>query len=65
MKRAAILLAFLFLGCEKADPGKPQDPTTIGNSNALGCQVCTFEGRKFGACDTLRGGTMAPLDACK
>ncbi len=65
MKRAAILLAFLFLGCEKADPGKPRDPTTIGNSNALGCQVYTFEGRKFVVCNTFRGVTMAPLDSCK
>ena len=59
MKRATILLAFLFLGCGR------RDPSNVSNSAGLGCQVYTFEGRKFVVCDTFRGVTMAPLDSCK
>ncbi len=64
MKRAAILLAFLFLGCTPPPEGK-HDPTTRYESRVVGCKVYTIEGRKFAVCDNYRGLAIAPFDSCK
>jgi hypothetical protein len=62
MKRAAILLAFLFLGCDDR-------LNTSASAESMACEVRTFEGHKFVVCRSVvyGGSTVAlqPLDSCK
>ncbi len=62
MKRVAILLALLFLGCDDR-------LNTSAAADSMKCGVRDFEGRKFLVCrSAVYGGSavaLYPLNSCK